>query len=69
MVSGLSYFSVAIFRLVSDSTLFGDQTFALTAFILGGFMLTLGLAWTPIRRVALAALPYDSLKSRLPPAV
>lgn len=67
LVSGLSYFAVAIGKVVSSSSLLGIQSFALTAFILGGFMLVLGLGWTPIRRGALALLPFDTLKSRLPP--
>lgn len=67
LVSGLSYFAVAIGQLVSSSSLLGFQSFALTAFILGAFMLALGLGWTPIRRGALALLPFDALKSRLPP--
>lgn len=67
LVSGLSYLAVAIFQIVSSSTLFGDQTFALTALILGGIVLALGLGWTPIRRCVLALLPFEALKSRLPP--
>ncbi len=68
LVSGLGYLAVAIFQIVSSSTLFGDQTFSLTALILGGIVLTLGLGWTPIRRFVLALLPFESLKSRLPPS-
>ena len=67
LVSGLSYFAVAISQLVSSSALFGDQEFALTAIILGAIVLTLGLGWTPMRRRALAILPFESLKTRLPP--
>jgi hypothetical protein len=68
LVSGLGYFAVAISQLVSNSTFFGGHEIAMTAFILGGVVLTLGLGWTPIRRGALAVLPFESLKSRLPPA-
>ena len=67
LVSGLSYFTIAIGQIVSSSSLLGIQSFALTASILGGFMLVLGLGWTPIRRGALVLLPFDALKSRLPP--
>jgi hypothetical protein len=69
LVSGLSYFTVAIGHLVSGSSVLGFQSFALTAFILGGFMLVLGLGWTPIRRGVLALLPFDAVKARLPPAM
>ncbi len=68
LVSGLSYFAVAISQLVSNSAYFGGHEIALTAFILGGVVLTLGLGWTSIRRGALAVLPFEPLKSRLPPA-
>ena len=67
LVSGLSYLAVAISQIVSGSTLFGDQTFALTALILGGIVLVLGLGWTPIRRRVMALLPFEAVKSRLPP--
>ncbi len=67
LVSGLSYLSIAISHIVSSSTLFGDQTFAITALVLGGIVLALGLGWTPIRRRVIALLPFEALKSRLPP--
>lgn len=67
LVSGLSYFSVAISQLVSGSAFFGDQKFALTTLILGGVVLTLGLGWTPIRRAVMAIIPLKGLKARLPP--
>lgn len=67
-VAGLIYFAFAIARLASDSVL-GDQTFAITAFVLGAIVLALGLGWTPARRRVLAILPFEGLKSRLPPAV
>ncbi len=67
LVSGLSYFAVAISQLVSSSSFMDDQNFAFTAVILGGVMLALGLGWTPVRRAVLGALPFNSLKSLLPP--
>lgn len=68
LVSGLGYFAIAISQLVSKSTLLGDQTFAVTAFVLGGALLTLGLGWTGIRRQLLSVLPFEALKNVLPPA-
>lgn len=68
LVSGLGYFAIAISQLVSKSTLLGDQTFAVTAFVLGGALLILGLGWTGIRRRLLAVLPFEALKKVLPPS-
>lgn len=67
LVSGLSYLSIAIAHIVYTSNLFGDQAFAVTALILGGVVLTLGLGWTAIRGVVLALLPSKALKAWLPP--
>ncbi|MFP6759365.1 MAG: hypothetical protein VCC99_14285 [Alphaproteobacteria bacterium] len=69
LVSGLGYLAYAIGDLVKESSVIGDHSFAFTALILGGFMLTLGLGWTPIRRRVLEALPFEALKSRLPIAL
>ena len=68
LVSGLSYFTIAVGQLVSDSLLTNVQSFAFTAFVLGAVMLTLGLGWMSIRRGTLAIIPFDGVKSRLPPA-
>lgn len=68
LVSGLGYIAVAISQLVSSSAFFNGKEFAFTAFVLGAIVLTLGLGWTRLRRAALALLPFDAIKSRLPPA-
>ncbi len=67
LVSGLSYLAVAISQILSGSRLLGGESFAITALILGAIVLALGLGWTPIRRRTLALLPFEALKSRLPP--
>ena len=69
LVSGLGYFAVAISQLVSSGAVSGVLNFAVTTVILGGVMLVLGLGWTPIRARLVAAVPFDGLKSRLPPAL
>lgn len=69
LVSGLGYFAVAISQLVSSGAVSGMLNFAVTTVILGGVMLVLGLGWTPIRARLVAAVPFDGLKSRLPPAL
>jgi MFS family permease len=67
LVSGLSYLTVAIGQLVAGNTGLADQGFALSATILGGILLVLGLAWTPIRRTIVGLLPMGGLRSILPP--
>ena len=67
LVSGLGYFAVAIFQMVSSSSIVPGMEFAFTAFTLGAILLLLGLCWTQIRRGTLTLLPFDALKSRLPP--
>lgn len=67
LVSGLSYLAFAIWNLISGSAYLADQQFAATASILGAVLLVLGLAWTPIRRTVLRAVPLPQLKAVLPP--
>lgn len=67
LVAGLSYFAIAISEIISSSDVMGDQQFAFTAAILGACVLCLGLGWSPIRRGLLGLLPFEALKSRLPP--
>ena len=67
LVAGLSYLAVAIARIVSGSELVSGSEFAVTASVLGAAVLCLGLGWTPIRRGVMALVPYEGLKSRLPP--
>jgi hypothetical protein len=68
LVSGLGYLVVAVFRLISDSALSGGYKVAITAFVIGGFLLALGLGWAAIRRTLLKAMPWPWLKARVPPA-
>jgi len=67
LVAGLSYLAVAIAQIVSRSEALGGLEFAVTASVLGACVLCLGLGWTPIRRLVLAAVPADGLKAHLPP--
>ena len=67
LVSGLSYFTIAVWQIASGNAVLADYRFALTTAVIGGFLLTLGLAWTTIRRVLVSALPIPALKAILPP--
>ena len=67
LVAGLSYLAVAIAQIVSRSEVMQGMEFAITASVLGGAVLCLGLGWAPIRRSVLSVIPADNLKSRLPP--
>lgn len=67
LVSGLTYLAVAIARVISAIELFQEANFAATAAILGAIVIALGLAWTPVRRGVLTALPIPWLKARVPP--
>ena len=67
LVAGLSYLAVAIAQIVSRSDVLQGMEFAITASVLGGAVLCLGLGWSPIRRAVLSVVPADGLKSRLPP--
>ncbi len=69
LVSGIIYLGVAISQLVESFEAFADVGFMMTALILGGVLLFLGLGWTPIRRVFLQLLPFKRLKELLPPAI
>ena len=68
LVSGLGYLIVSIFGLVSDAALSDGYRIAITAFVVGAFLLALGLGWTEIRRALLKALPWPWLKARIAPA-
>ncbi len=67
LVAGLSYLAIAIGQIVSGSELLVGMEFAITASVLGGAVLCLGLGWAPIRRAVIAIVPFEGLKSRLPP--
>ena len=67
LVAGLSYFAIAVWNLIPGDSVLGDNRFAVTAMILGGFLLSLGLGWHPIRRVALALLPGERVRRLFPP--
>lgn len=68
LVSGLGYLIVAVYHLISDTALSDGYQIAMTASLIGGFLLALGLGWTPIRDAVLRALPWPWLKARVPPA-
>lgn len=68
LVSGLGYLIVAVYRLISDTALSDGYQIAMTASLIGGFLLALGLGWTPIRDAVLRALPWPWLKAHVPPA-
>ena len=59
---------VAVYQLISDSALSDGYQIAMTASLIGGFLLALGLGWTAIRDAVLRALPWPWLKARVPPA-
>lgn len=67
LVSGLSYFAVAIGGIIYRTEIFEGMEFAFTAFIFGVVVLCLGLGWASIRRIIVRLLPFSSLKERLPP--
>lgn len=67
LVSGLSYFAIAIAQVISTSGVSGGVQFAITTLVLGGVVLALGLGWTPVRRVIVGALPKGWLTERIPP--
>jgi hypothetical protein len=68
LVSGLSYLAGAIWHMVPKDTFIGDEKFAVTALLLGSFILVLGLGWSRLRRRIVAGFPFASIKARLPPA-
>ncbi|MEM7426870.1 MAG: hypothetical protein AAF441_12310 [Pseudomonadota bacterium] len=67
LVSGLSYFAIAISQIVALGGFFEGAQVAITAFVLGVAVLGLGLGWTPVRRVIVSAIPRNWLTDRIPP--
>ncbi len=68
LVSGLGYLIVAVFHLISETALSDGYQIAITASLIGGFLLALGLGWAEIRRALVKALPWPWLTARVPPA-
>ena len=69
LVSGLSYFAIAVAQVIAASGITGGVQFAVTTLILGTAVLALGLGWSPVRRVVVGVLPFGWLKERVPPIV
>lgn len=65
IVSALLYLAGAIAYTISQSGVAPDTQFAITALVLGLFVVGLALGWQPMRRAFLSVLP-ESLSARLP---
>lgn len=65
IVSALLYLAGAIAYTISQSGVAPDTQFAITALLLGLFVVGLALGWQPLRKAFLAMLP-NGLSSRLP---
>ena len=68
LVSGIGYLVVSVFGLISGTALSEGYRIAITASLIGGFLLALGLGWAQIRGALLKAVPWPWLKARVPPA-
>lgn len=69
IVSGLITAGVALAVLVTELGLGGGGVAAVTLLALGGFVVLLGAAWTPVRAALLAPFPTEGLAARIfPPA-
>jgi hypothetical protein len=55
-------FVYALFRTVGDPV----SLLGIIPLLLGGYVILLGVAWLPIRRLVLGALPFQELLRRLP---
>ncbi len=70
IVSGLLTTGVALGVLVNQLGLDGAGVLATTLLVLGGIVVLLGVAWTPVRRVLTAPFPNAGLIARIiPPPV
>ena len=70
IVSGLLTTGVALGVLVNQLGLDGAGVVATTLLVLGGIVVLLGVAWTPVRRVLTAPFPNAGLIARIiPPPV
>ena len=67
LVSGLSYFGIAVGYLISQAEVSSEATMAVTLLVLGGFILVLGTGWRPVRRVVMSPL-RDTAVMRFVPA-
>ena len=68
LVSGLSYFGLAIASLMNTAQISDEASFAVTLVLLGGFILLLGSAWRSVRHLLLAPFSSSALM-RFVPAV
>lgn len=69
LVSALGYLGSAIGYALARATADRGFVFFATLLILGTAVITLGVAWLPLRRRLLAVLPVPGLAGRLPPVV
>ncbi|NVK35943.1 MAG: hypothetical protein HWE23_15765 [Rhodobacteraceae bacterium] len=68
LVSGLSYFGIAIGYLISQTALASDVSLAITLVILGAFILLLGTGWRPVRRAVMSPFAATPLMRFVPAA-
>ncbi len=67
LVSGLAYFGISIWHVVSAGIDSVGNQFILTTVVLGGFVLILGLGWSRLRRIVLKCVPSEAITLRVPP--
>ncbi|WP_439636920.1 hypothetical protein [Oceanicaulis sp.] len=68
IVSGLLTTGVALGVLVNQLGLDGAGVVATTLLVLGGIVVLLGVAWTPVRRVLTAPFPNEGVIARIIPS-
>lgn len=66
LVSTLIYLSGAFIQIIRTLELNAELQFAFPIFLIGLLVISLGIGWTPLRRLIMAPLP-QLLKDRLPP--
>lgn len=69
IVSGLLTTGVALAVLVNELGLDGAGVAAVTLLVLGGIVVLLGVAWTPVRSVLTAPFPKTGVMARIIPPV
>lgn len=69
IVSGLLTTGVALAVLVNQLGLDGAGVAAVTLLVLGGIVVLLGVAWTPVRGVLTAPFPSSGVIARIIPPV